>query len=351
MKIRMLFMLRISRYIFLFLAILLCTIPTSIRASSKSATFAYTRLFYYQGGARARQSFLTHPGSIDIFAPQSYAFNDTGQLSGSVDPILVAFAKAHGIRVMPLVTNAGFGSASYTAILDDPLVQSSAIAALVAEAEKYNYWGWQIDFEQMDASHKVAFSAFVQKAYAAMKQHRLAFSVAVVSKVSDNPSDYPNDLWQKLIGAYDYGTIASSTDFVSIMSYDDPNSTGPIVEYSWLQRVLAYSLAHIPKEKVSLGIPLYYWQWNDASGKRVGIGGNAGIQNVLKKHAVTMHYSIAEQAPYLTYYSHAVGFTIWYENAQSIATKIALIKKDGLYGFSAWALGLEMPGIYSAIQE
>jgi spore germination protein len=184
-----------------------------------------------------------------------------------------------------------------------------------------------------------------------MRQHGLAFSVAVVSKISDNPSDYPNDLWQKLIGVYDYSAIASSTDFVSVMSYDDPNSTGPIVEYSWLQRVLAYSLAHIPKEKISLGIPLYYWQWNDATGKRVGIGGNTGIQNVLKKHAVTMHYSTEEQAPYLTYYSHTVGFTIWYENTESIAKKIALIKENGLYGFSGWALGLEIPSIYSAIQK
>ena len=35
------------------------------------------------------------------------------------------------------------------------------------------------------------------------------------------------------------------------MSYDDPESTGPVVEYSWLKRVLKYSLEFIPNEKLS----------------------------------------------------------------------------------------------------
>ncbi len=336
--------------LFLLIAFLFVS-PGSIHAATKSQTVTYTRLFYYQGGIKARQSFLAHASSIDIFAPQAYAFDDTGQLSGSVDPALIAFAKKHKIKTMPLVTNDGFTQSAYKVLLDNPSVQDSAINALVAEAQKNDYWGWQIDFEQMDASYKDKFSAFVQNAYAAFKQNNLTLSVAVVSKISDTPTDYPNNLWQKLIGVYDYGAIASSTDFVSVMSYDDPNSKGPVVEYSWLQNVLIYSLAHIPKEKISLGIPLYYWQWSDASGKRIGIGGNTGIQNVFAKHTVGMHYSSTQQEPYLTYWSHAQSFTIWYENAKSISQKVALIKKNGLYGFSAWALGLELASVYSAVKE
>jgi spore germination protein YaaH len=341
---------------FLIVISLLCFgffIPAHVHAATTSTTTLqkYTRLFYYQGGALARRSFVSHPNSIDIFAPQSYGLDDTGQLSGGVDATLLAFAKKHNIKVMPLVTNKGFSQGGYQTLLNDPTKQTAAINSLITEAQTNGFWGWQIDFEQMDASYKDKFSAFVQTAYAAMKQNGFTLSVAVVAKVSDNPTDYPNDLWQKLIGVYDYSAIASSTDFVSVMSYDDPNSTGPIVEYSWLQKVLAYSLTYIPKEKLSLGIPFYYWQWNDASGKRVGIGGNKGIQAVLKRHTVALHYSAAEQAPYLTYWSHAKSFTIWYENAKSIAQKVALIKQNGLYGFSGWALGLETASVYNAIQQ
>jgi spore germination protein YaaH len=332
--------------------LLLCALvlPLQTYAQSTSA-HPYMRLFYYKGGARARTSFLNHPDSIDIFAPQTYAFDDNGGLTGKVDPILLTFAKAHGIKVMPLVTNNGFSQTAYQTILDDPAKQAVAIQELVGEAKQYGYWGWQIDFEQMDASYRDKFSAFIQNADAAMKQNNLTFSVAVVAKVSDNPSDYPNNLWQNLIGVYDYSAVASSTDFVSVMSYDDPNSTGPVVEYSWLQNVLSYSLSRIPNSKLSLGIPFYYWQWSDATGKRVGIGGDLGIQRVLNRHKVVMHYDAAQQAPYMTYWSRAKSFTIWYENAKSIAQKVSLVTQNQLYGFSGWALGLELPSMYASIQE
>ena len=326
-----------------------CGVPLFAFAATSTKAFTYTRLFYYQDGAQARKSFLTHPSSIDIFAPQAYGINDHGQVFGSLDPTLLRFAHAHKIKVMPLVINSNFDSTSYQAILDNPSIQVAAIQALVLEATQQGYWGWQIDFEQLDASYKDKFSAFIKNASVAMHQHGLTLSVAVVSKVSDNPNDYPHNLWQKLVGVFDYASLASSSDFVSVMSYDDPNSTGPIVENMWLQKVLTYSLQFIPRQKLSLGIPFYYWQWSDATGKRVGIGGNVGIQNVLRNHQVTLHYSTTEQAPYIHYYSHGHGFTIWYENAKSIAQKVALIQKNKLYGFSGWALGLELSSVYGSL--
>ncbi len=284
-----------------------------------------------------------------MIAPQSYALDSTGNLNGNVDAKVLAFAKNHKIKVMPLVTNGKFSEAEYKAILNDTSIQDKAINVLVTEAKNFGYLGWQIDFEEMDFSYRDKFSAFVKKAYNIMKQNNLIFSVAVIAKISDNPVDYPNDLWQKTIGVYDYETLSANSDFISLMSYDDPNSIGPVVEYSWLQRVLSYSLKFIPADKLSLGIPLYYWHWNDTTGEKIGAGGREGIYNAFSKHYVTAHYSTKEEAPYLSYWSHANKYIIWYENARSVKKKISLIKKFKLHGFSAWALGLELPSIYGSI--
>lgn len=327
----------------------LVTMPLSVSAVTKPASYKFTRIFYYQDGALAKQSLFAHPSSIDVLAPQSYALNSTGTLVGAVNPAVLSFALKHKIKVMPLVTNGAFTQASYQALLSSSAMEDSAIAALVAEAKKYGYWGWQLDFEQMDLSYRDNYSAFVKRAYDVMKLNGLVLSVAVFAQVSDNPADYPKNLWQKTIGVYDYGVLGANTDFVSIMSYDDPNSKGPIVEYPWLQKVLAYSIKLIPHDKLSLGIPFYYWQWNDATGKLVGIGGRKGIYDVLAVHKVTMHYSTVQQAPYLQYWSHAKEYTIWYENEQSVKKKVSLIKTYKLNGCSAWALGLELPSIYSAL--
>jgi len=173
----------------------------------------------------------------------------------------------------------------------------------------------------------------------------------VIAQISENPDDYPKNLWQRIIGVYDYGRLSFSSDFISIMSYDDPNSIGPVAGYAWLQKVIDFSLTKIQPEKISLGLAFYYWQWRDIDGKRTGIGGNEGIQNVLKKYKVTFNFDQTELAPYFHYWSKdGKGYTIWYENAKSIGQKITLLKKYKLKGFSAWALGLELSSVYTVMK-
>lgn len=309
-----------------------------------AAAASYTRLFYYRPSAAADQALFTHPNSIDILAPQTYALASDGTLMGSTSPVIRTFTTAHGIKIMPLVTNGSFQPSVYQAILNNPTAQNAAIAALVAEAKKQGYWGWQIDFEPMNAAYRDRFSAFVAAAAAALHKKGLELSIAVVAQTSDNPADYPGNFWQTTAGVFDYTALAKNADFLSIMSYDDPFSRGPIVEYPWLKKVLAYSVARVPAEKISLGIPLYYWQWNNRTGKRIGIGGAAAFTDLLKAHAsgASFAYSAYEQEP-LFRYQH---YVVWYENTRSLARKISLIKSDGLYGFSAWRLGLETPAIF-----
>lgn len=311
----------------------------------------YLRVLYYREGKNARASFLGNPKSVDVFAPQAYSLNRSGKLAGSVDPKLLAFARKHGIRVMPLVTNRGFDQEQSQIFLNNPAKQDAAVRALVREAKKQKFWGWQFDFEQLDASYRDKYSAFIAKASAALRKNGFAVSVAVVAQVSETPGDYPKTLWQDLIGVYDYAALASSTDFVSVMSYDDPGSPGPIARYSWLQQVIAHGLKSIPAEKFSLGIPFYYWKWDDTRGKIVGIGGYEGIQRIRERHFLTPGYSDEEQAPFLRYATSKKQYTIWYENARSIQRKVELVTANGLHGFSAWALGLETPEVHRVLQE
>lgn len=321
-------------------------------AALPSVNFHYQRLFYYREGPNAKKSLYAHASSIDIFAPQVYKINADGTLSGSLDKDVLAFAKSHKMKVMPLVTNGGFSRTASKAFLGDPLKESTAIAGMVAEAKDRGYWGWQFDFEQMDASDRTLYSAFIAKAYPTFKAHGLSLSVAVIAKISDNPHDYKDGLWDNLIGVYDYTALAASSDFLTIMSYDDPDSKGPVAPFPWYEEVFTYAVAHIPNNKISLGIPLYYWQWNDTTGKLVNIGGNDGITTALSKHPnATIAYDAVQNVPAIRYSVSGVPYTLWYENAKSVAAKVALVKENHLYGISAWTLGLELPSVYGSLKE
>lgn len=315
------------------------------------AEAAYTRLFYYTDDKAAKKSFMKNAWDIDILAPQVYELRADGTLSGTLEPELIAHARKNKVKVMPLVTNEKFSSTSHKDLLDDPAVQAIALSAMITEAKNYGYYGWQFDFEQMTADHRDQYSAFIARAAQVFHAAGLKVSVAVIAKTSDNPGDYPGDLWQKLIGVYDYDALARSADFVSVMSYDDPKSKGPAVRFAWLEQVLAYSLLHIPKEKISLGLALYYWARDISTMKLVGIGGNETIDKIFAKRKVVVNFDTTDKMPVMYYMAEGVLYSLWYENAKSIAYKIALIKKNDLHGFSAWTLGLEVPSVWSAIKR
>lgn len=339
----------------IFLAPFSLSIGTAQAATTTGATTQntkpYERIFYYTDTETAKKSLLAHPSQIDILAPRAYAIDNVGMLFGSIDLAILDFCKQNHIKVMPFITNASFSSSTVAQFLDNANIQKNSIDQMVAEAKLYGYAGWQIDFEQIDFSYRQAFSVFILRFGEAMKKNGLISSVAVVAQISEDPNAYPNNLWQNVIGVYDYQELGKNVDFLSVMSYDDPYSRGPIAGYEWLNSVIAYTLSVVPKEKVSLGIGLYYWQWNVATGKRIGIGGNTGIQTVFKKHYVSQVYSKLEQAPYLSYRTKGVDYIIWFENWQSVQNKISLVKQNGFRGFSAWALGLEVPSVWTTIRK
>ncbi len=313
--------------------------------------FAYKRIFYYLERESARKSLFDNPRSIDILAPQAYVVTNEGDLSGSIKDDVLKFCADNGIGVMPLVTNTNFNDKSLRAVLKNNKNQKKIIDNMVEEAVTLNYIGWQIDFEQMDVSYKHSFNIFVDKLARELHKKGKILSVAVVSKISDIPSDYKKTLWQDLIGVYDYDSLGQSVDFVSIMSYDAPDSKGAIAPYPWLMQVIDYAKLHLPKEKISLGIGLYYWKWDDEREKIVGIGGYQGLKTALGYKNVLLGYDDKDKAPFMQFVRDGKSYSVWYENHRSIEEKIAIIKKEGFHGFSAWVLGLEVPSIHKVIYK
>ena len=330
--------------------LILVVVFFSLLSIFKAEAASYERLFYFREGPNARKSFFAYPESIDIFAPQNYTVDEEGFLSGSIKPDLLDFAKENKIKVMPLLTNGAFHATTSRTLMDDTDKQDILIKNLIQEAKDFGYIGWQIDFEQMELAYRDRFSKFIERVYQKFQKENLKLSVAVIAQISERPEDYPKNLWERIIGVYDYARLAKGADFISLMSYDDPNSLGPVAGRVWFEHVIIFSLTKIPKEKISLGIPFYYWRWDDAAMKRVGIGGSENIDNLMKEHNLKFGYDLNEQAPYFHYWGGGKSYTGWYENGRSISYKVSLINRYGLRGFSAWALGLELPSIHVAVK-
>jgi len=331
-----------KRYIVAFLFLSLFIFPRFAEAQS------FNKIYYYTEGKKSLASFQKNAKDIDIVAPQIYSVNSAGDLKGGPnDDFMLTVAKYH-VKVMPLLINGGFSSTTLGKILDNPTLQDKIVQEMIAEAKNYGYVGWQFDFEQMSADYRDRYSAFARRAYPEFKKNNLIFSVAVIAQTSLNPADYPKNLWQRVVGAYDYKALGQNSDFLSIMSYDQADSTGPVAGLPWVKKVIKFAIGQVPAKKISLGIPFYFWKWDDRTGKLVDIGGYGRVAELSQNdtQVVKWGWDPDLQVAYVDYFKNHKKYTAWYENAKSFSRKLDLAMLYGLHGFSAWTLGLEDPKVY-----
>lgn len=331
-------------------SLILFFVPLAHAQTATTSPFG-ERIFYYSTLKSTAADFVAHAADIDIIAPQTYEVTAALTASGTVPADLASAAKASHVKVMPLIANHGFSQPLIHALLASTTAQNSLIASLASLARANGYVGWQFDFEHIAASDRDAYSAFVAKAAAALHADGLILSVAVVARAPGQSSDDPtSDFYKNWSGAYDYAPLASAADFLSFMAYDDPDSTGPSAPLSFVASALSNVLSSVPASKISLGIPLYYWGWSTVPAARITSGGTYSAAMAREDSYPSLSgFNAAYGAPWLIYRIGQKIYMIWYENEQSFAEKAALVNAYHLRGFSAWVLGSEDPGIWSAL--
>ena len=285
---------------------------------------------------------------IDIVAPQMHVVNADFSISGGFGPKFKKAIKDHNLRVMPLIANAGFNKGIIHNLLASETGQDKVIGALINMAKGQKYIGWQFDFENINYQDRDLFTAFVQKAYPLFQKNNLILSVAVISRTTDYED---TDAFKNWGGAYDYKKIADSCDFISLMAYDDPNSVGPVASVAFVNKILDYVKDKIPAQKLSLGVPLYYWKWPVGGSKKVAVGSYRNVSTIMQNYRYSLGFDSNLGVSWLTYFFKNKEYKIWFEDRQSFETKLNIVEDNNLRGFSAWLLGGEDPAIWSALAK
>ena len=269
---------------------------------------------------------------------------------GKPNAQILQIARDANADIMPLISNQNFSQPGINTFLHSPAAQDKLITALIAEAATQKYMGYQYDFEHIPSYDRDLYSAFVAKSAPLFHNAGLQLSVAIAPIHSENPNDLPASSWQNWTGAFDYSSIGASADFVSVMAYDDALSVGPTASIPWVTQVANYTLAHIPANKVSFGIPFYAWVRNTNTGKRVSIVGYPALASILDKGTyLNKGWSDTLGVPWVMYKRNGRVLTAWYEDSESFSKKMDLIQNDHMAGYSVWALGLEDPKVWDVV--
>lgn len=336
------------KHIFL---IFLATAFFAVPFLCSAADYNMERIFYMSQGKEKEgiASINKNADKIDILAPQFYAVSAKLKLAGSLDANLKKVIAQKKIKVMPLVVNAGFSQSVIHNFLLSETAQDGVIKALVDIGKKENYIGWQFDFENISYLDRDLYSTFIEKAAKSIHNNGLILSVAAVTRSVDYED---TDAFKNWGGVFDYARLAKATDFISLMTYDDPNSVGPVASLPFINKVLAYVKDKIPPEKLSFGIPLYNWGWRVNPFKKITASGTYnGLLYIESNFRHSLGFDSALGASWLTYLWENKQYKVWYQDKQTFAKRLDIVKQNNFRGFSAWVLGIEDPEIWSVLAK
>lgn len=304
-----------------------------------------------------------HSSAINIIISQAYQIDQQGKVWGSVNPDLINFAKSHSIKLMIMVTNAGFDKDKAHQFLTNANACQRAIKTIVQECQKNHYAGVQFDFEIISLKDKTALTHFLQSAATQLHNQGFLVSFAVAPVLNNNPQQSAflkrsYEVWQ---GAYDVKALGKSSDFLTLMTYNqhtDGTTPGPTASYAWVEQAIKYALQFVPAKKISLGIATYssFWYTGEethASVHRIVVHMNEipynTVQKLLQNNHAQLKWDDEDKNHYAAYEHHWLKEYIFVEDAKSFQTKLNLVKKYHLRGISVFRLGIEDPGIWKIL--
>ncbi|MGH9534950.1 MAG: glycosyl hydrolase family 18 protein [Terriglobales bacterium] len=314
--------------------------------------------------------FAAHARQVDIIAPQVFEMAADGQVTGQVPALVARLAAQDDIKLMPLVTNAGFSIRVMDAALRSPAAERRMIRDLTRDGRAGHWWGIQFDFEHIPAADRARYSRLCAEAERAFHRAGLKFSVTIVPRISSNPRAFSAGGWDTWSGVYDYRALGRDTDFVTVMTYSEHSgltAPGPVSGMPWIEACLRYARRFMPARKISIGAAFYSTEWVGRPAIQVlpvpaiparyrplhpspwrARGGDSAWLTALWRQypgrwdPVQQVYVTVDRGP-------AATRVIWWSRARSLRALWRLAQRDHLAGVSAWRLGQEDPAVWSVL--
>jgi spore germination protein YaaH len=318
-------------------------------------------LFYLTSDPAGIQSFLQHASKIDILVPTWYRVDSAGNVTGAPNPQVMDAAKRFHVPVMPIIVNPGFNQDDFHKLVTTPAARQNMMAYLVDECARQGYSGVQFDFENIIETDRDALSVMVREAADALHHAQFQLSIATVPNAPGHAGEGAFSKWifSNWRAAYDLKAIGASVDLLCLMTYDEHTRytpPGPVAGYIWTKENLEYALQFVPKDKISLGIPVYGYRWfagdPGAEGKpsiRSMTVGGSEVRDIMSTFHPEVEWDAADRSSWFYFYRDATREWVFYNDARTFKERYDLAAQKAIQGFCSWVLGKEDPAIWELL--
>lgn len=342
-----------------------CSLLTALLLCSCGSLFARpAALFYMTEKPDSIRSFLAHAAKIDLVVPTWYQVDEAGLVTGAPNPLVLEAAQRNHVPVMPIL--ALFGKVPLHVLAGDIRAQDLMNEALVREARLHGYKGFQLDFENLAWTDRDGFTSLVKRTAEALHGAGFQISVATVPNAPGYPGSggFAKWIYSDWRGGYDLAALAKIVDLVCLMTYDQHTlwtTPGPVDGWEWSMENLDYALKVVPKDKLSLGIPLYGYHWfagapimDKVTGKETP---NETAEYISAENALQLaetykgkiEWDDVDRTSYFYFYRDQMREWIFFTDLRTFRERYQLVENRGLAGFCSWVLGEEDPEIWTLL--
>ncbi|MBR5527416.1 MAG: LysM peptidoglycan-binding domain-containing protein [Clostridia bacterium] len=282
-----------------------------------------------------------------LFMPFTYGFTPTGEIVEINDEKLLErgyyYSSAPYFHLSTLTETGAFSNELASALFKDRALWSTLADNIIAVMQAKGYVGLDIDFEFIDASDRELYAQFIGYMRTRVNEYSYRLIVALPPKTSATQQG-------QLYEGVDYRLLGEAADYCLLMTYEWGYTYGPPMPVSptpSIRRVLDYAVSEIPPQKIYMGISNYGYDWKlpyiRGESRAVSLSNTEAVE--LASHTGSeIFYSDEYEAPYFNYTDNDGNrHEVWFEDARSIAAKLALIKEYGFHGGLYWNLNRENP--------
>jgi spore germination protein YaaH len=336
---------------------------------SLAASVAFARpraIFYMTNGTTSVQSFLAHSRQIDLLVPTWYQVDENGLVTGAPNDMVLSRAQNEKLPVMPII--ALFNKKGFHALAGDPVAQQRMNEAMIRECRLHGYTGFQFDFENIDWTDRDLLSALVKNSADALHHAGLQLTIATVPNAPGYPGSggFAKWIYTDWRGAYDLAAIAKSVDLVCLMTYDQHTrwtEPGPVAGWQWTVDNLEYALKSVPKQKLSLGIPVYGYHWftgppivdkvtgEEKPNPEAEYIGTPSALLLAQEYNGKVEWDAVDHSAWFYFYRDQMREWIYFTDLRTFKDRYNLAEQNGLDGFCSWVLGEEDPDLWSFLPQ
>ena len=289
---------------------------------------------------------LADTKDLNIISPTWFVLGDAnGTLISYADAEYAQRAhNEYGLSIWAMISDYTGDDSSTGKILSTAAGRKNVVDQLMNFALTYGLEGVNIDFETITADQAPAFLQFLRELTVA------AHAQGIIVSVDNYVPTYT--------GYYNRTEQAKIVDYLFIMGYDEHTGRSPeigsVASLPFVEQGIADTLEEAPADRVVLGVPFYTRGWIEPFGTADFESEHLDMTQIadwIAEHGITLSWDGTSCQYWGSADSGDARYTIWSEDARSMAEKLRLVEKYQLAGACAWRVGTETIDIWDVWAE